>query len=53
MNEVFFEATFDSDEALRHRDGAENDIPEMLSALGDLMSHCVPGTIVDRRLSAT
>ena len=51
MNEVFFEATFDSDEALRHRDSAENEISELMDALGDVISHCVPGSILDRRLS--
>lgn len=52
MNEVFFEANFDSDEALNLRDNAENDIPEMMAALGDMLTCCVPGSVVDRRIQA-
>lgn len=52
MNEVFFEANFDSDEALSRRDNAENDIPEMMAALGDMLACCVPGSVVDRRIQA-
>ena len=51
MNEAFFEATFDSEDALMQRDVADGDIPELGAALTALLSHCVPGSIFDRRLS--
>jgi hypothetical protein len=50
MNEVVFEATFDSAEALAKRDAADNEHPELLQALGDVIRHCAPASIVDRRL---
>jgi len=50
MNEVYFEATFDDTDAMRARDKAENDIPEIMQALMDIIRHCTPGTIVDHQL---
>jgi hypothetical protein len=52
MNEVFFEATFDSAQALAEREAAESTHPDLMAALGEVLRLCVPGSIVDRQLSA-
>lgn len=52
MNEVFFEATFDSPVALAERDAADQAHPDLMEALGEVLRFCVPGSIVDRQLSA-
>lgn len=51
MNEVFFEATFDSREALQAREAADDEHPDLMQALGEVLRHCVPGSIIDRQLS--
>lgn len=50
MNEIYFEASYDDEASLSARDRAENEDPEMMKALGEIIRHCAPGTIVDRRL---
>lgn len=51
MNEVFFEATFDSPQALADREKADADHADLRVALGEILSHCVQGSIIDRQLS--
>jgi hypothetical protein len=52
MNEVFFEATFDSTQAIADRDAANNAHPDLREALVEVLGYCVPGSIVDRHLQA-
>jgi hypothetical protein len=51
MNEVFFEATFDSPQALIDREKADGEHADLMEALGEILRHCVPGSIIDRQLT--
>jgi hypothetical protein len=50
MNEVYFEGTFDDAAQLAARDKAHGEIPEVMQALGALIRHLSPGTIIDHQL---
>jgi len=50
MNEVFFEATFDSVQAIKDREAADAAHPDLAAALGEILSHCTRGSVVDRQL---